>query len=147
MPWATLLELLAILPGLNCSEGRACSAEGFAEICWSSEILWHLFSCLVHRLFKDCLVCLGIILNTSKDYSERDILRVNSWINKTLQNEHCCWSRNTEIFWLHHLIGHTRDNEFYGTCNILSFSWQAGIAIIRIYRISDLLMPQRKKMR
>lgn len=86
------------------------------------------------------------VLNTSKDSSERDILRVNSgWINKTLQNEHCCWSLNVEILWLHHLIQHTWDNKFYGTCNTLSSSWQVGTAIIRIYGTSDLLMPQSKK--
>lgn len=104
-------------------QSGACSSEGLAQIWWCPESLWQLFSCLVHSSHKDCSIFLCILLlNISKDSSERDKLRVNStWMNKTLQTEHCCWSLNREIFWLHHLIQHTRDNELYSTCNTPSF--------------------------
>lgn len=144
---ATLLEHTEILPGPNSSEGWAYSAEGCARIQFSENLL-HLFSCMVLCFFKDCSVFLAIVFKyLQKMCSKRNIVRVNSgWINKTLQSKHCHWSLNTEIFWSHHLIWCTQDNEFYGTCNIPSFSWQVENVVFRIYRISDLPVPQREKM-
>lgn len=142
---ATLLEHTETLPEPNSSEGWAYSAEGCARIQFSENLL-HLFCCMVCCFFKDCSVFLAIMFKyLQKICSKRDILRVNGgWINKTLQSKHCHWSLNTEIFWSHHLIQCTWDNEFYGICNVPSFSWQVENAVFKIYRISDLLVPQEK---
>lgn len=82
------------------------------RICKDLVILWNPMASLQlpGPLFTQRLLSLleyHVLLNISKDSSERDILRVNSWINKTFQNEHCCWSLNMEIFWLYHLMTHT----------------------------------------